>query len=186
LLNAIDYLYIKAETSPLSDSEKAVLRHVHERINILRRDEESKWTQVLRLSISKWVKITQNTFISMQMENIEKIQLEQDEGTFLGEDNLKVYITEYYKKLFGDLDHNSVSMMEDQVTDIPQLSPEENAILTAKFIEEEVFEAISSMEHKKYLRPDGFPVEFYQTFWDIIKVDLMAYLASYIQESCTL
>jgi hypothetical protein len=34
------------------------------------------------------------------MENIEikKFQLEQDEGTIVGEDNLKVYITEYYKK----------------------------------------------------------------------------------------
>jgi hypothetical protein len=28
-------------------------------------------------------------------------QLEQEEGTIVGDDNLKVYITEYYKNLFG-------------------------------------------------------------------------------------
>jgi len=29
-------------------------------------------------------------------------QLEQDEGTIVGHDNLKTYITEYYKNLFGE------------------------------------------------------------------------------------
>jgi hypothetical protein len=30
------------------------------------------------------------------------------------------------------------------------------------------------MEHNKALRPDGFLVEFYQFFWELIKDDLMA------------
>uniref|UniRef100_A0A452Z2Z0 Uncharacterized protein n=1 Tax=Aegilops tauschii subsp. strangulata TaxID=200361 RepID=A0A452Z2Z0_AEGTS len=29
------------------------------------------------------------------------IQLEQDEGTIVGHENLKLYISDYYKKLFG-------------------------------------------------------------------------------------
>jgi hypothetical protein len=101
-------------------------------------------------------------------------QLEQDEGTIVGEENLKVYITEFYKKLFGDPDQNGFSMMEEQVGDIPQLSAEENEILTADFTEDEVLEAISQMEHNKAPGPDGFPAEFYQTFWEVIKGDLMA------------
>jgi hypothetical protein len=39
---------------------------------------------------------------------------------------------------------------------------------------EEIHEAIFQMEHNKAPGPDGFPVEFYQQFWDIIKSDLMA------------
>ena len=29
------------------------------------------------------------------------------------------------------------------------------------------------MEHNKAHGPDDFPAEFYQNFWDIIKVDLL-------------
>jgi hypothetical protein len=92
----------------------------------------------------------------------------------VGNDNLKVYITEYYKKLFGEPENNSFSMMENHVLDIPQLTPEENTILSAPFTEEEVFEAISQMEHNKAPGPDGFPAEFYQNCWTIVKNDLMA------------
>jgi hypothetical protein len=44
----------------------------------------------------------------------EKIfQLEHDEGTIVGDENLKVFSNEYYKKLFGAPDKNNFSMMED-------------------------------------------------------------------------
>jgi hypothetical protein len=52
-------------------------------------------------------------------------------------------------------------MMEEHVMDIPQLAHEENNILTAKFTVEEVYEAISQLEHNKAPSPDGFPAEFY-------------------------
>jgi mannosylglycoprotein endo-beta-mannosidase len=91
----------------------------------------------------------------------------------VGDENLKTYITEFYKKLFGDPEHYS-SLIEERVTDIPQLMQEENDLLIAPFAEEEVFEAISQMEHNKSLGPDGFPAEFYQHFWNVIKCDLLA------------
>jgi hypothetical protein len=37
-------------------------------------------------------------------------------------------------------------------------------MLTAYFTEEEVFEAISQMEHNKAPGPDEFPAEFYKIF----------------------
>jgi hypothetical protein len=45
--------------------------------------------------------------------------------------------------------------------EIPQLSLEENAILTSDSTKEEVYKAISEMEHNKVLRPDGLPAELY-------------------------
>jgi hypothetical protein len=50
----------------------------------------------------------------------------------VGEENWKVYLTKHYNELFG-LVSNNFSIMCDYIHDIPQLSPEENAILTADF-----------------------------------------------------
>jgi hypothetical protein len=53
-------------------------------------------------------------------------------------------------------------MNEGEVSDIPQVSLDENSILTAAFPEEEVFEAISQMEHNK--AQTGFQRSFINIF----------------------
>jgi hypothetical protein len=55
-------------------------------------------------------------------------------------------------------------MDESRTADIPQVSVEENNLLTAPYSEEEVKKTIFQMEHNKAPGPDGFPTEFYQTF----------------------
>jgi hypothetical protein len=60
------------------------------------------------------------------------------------------------------------------VGDIPQITSMESEMLVAKFSEKEVREAIFQLKHNKAPGPDGFPVEFYQVFWSLIKDDLMA------------
>jgi hypothetical protein len=47
-------------------------------------------------------------------------------------------------------------------------------MLVAEFSEKEIREAVFQMKHNKAPGPDGFPVEFYQVFWSLIKDDLMA------------
>jgi hypothetical protein len=42
------------------------------------------------------------------------------------------------------------------------------------------------MEHNKAPGPDGFPVEFYQVFWDVIKDDLMALFREFHSDSLPL
>jgi mannosylglycoprotein endo-beta-mannosidase len=64
-------------------------------------------------------------------------------------------------------------MDETRTEDIPQVSEEENNLLTALYTEEEVKKAVFQMEHNKAPGPDGFPSEFYQHFWDVIKGDLL-------------
>jgi hypothetical protein len=64
-------------------------------------------------------------------------------------------------------------MDESRIDDIPQVSPQENAILTFPYSEEEIRKVVFQMEHNKAPGPDGFPAEFYQTFWDILKANLL-------------
>jgi hypothetical protein len=49
---------------------------------------------------------------------------------------------------------------ESQIADIPQVSQEENDLLTAPYLEEEVKKAVFQMEHNKALGPDGFHAKF--------------------------
>jgi hypothetical protein len=67
----------------------------------------------------------------------------------VGQHNLKVFITEYYKKIFGALVDNFFNMREEVTHDISQLSEEKDSILKAPFTEEEVFEAISKWNRIK-------------------------------------
>jgi hypothetical protein len=57
---------------------------------------------------------------------------------------------------------------------IYQVTDDDKEKLIAKFSYNEIREAIFQMEHNKAPGPDGFPAEFYQAFWDLIKDDLMA------------
>jgi hypothetical protein len=59
-----------------------------------------------------------------------------------GLDNLKSYITNYYKNLFGAPEERNFSLDESRMDDIPQVSTEENNLLTAEYSEEEVRKAI--------------------------------------------
>jgi hypothetical protein len=62
---------------------------------------------------------------------------------------------------------------ESRTDDIPQVSEVENGLLTPPYTDDEVRKAAFLMEHNKDPGPDGFPTEFYQYFWDVIKSDLL-------------
>jgi hypothetical protein len=100
--------------------------------------------------------------------------LDSDNGIIQGQENLKIYITQFYKGLFGEPKQSSFTLDADRSDDISQVIGEENAILTTPFSENKIKVTIFQMEHNKALGPDDFPVEFYQKFWDTIKSDLMS------------
>jgi hypothetical protein len=106
------------------------------------------------------------------------VKLVQDEGIIEGHENLKSYITNYYEGLFGSPEEGNFSMDETRIDDIPQVSIEENGLLTAPYSEEEVKKVVFQMEHNKAPCSDGFPAEFYQNFWEVIKLDLLELFSS--------
>lgn len=50
-----------------------------------------------------------------------------------------------------------------------RVSPADNLALTAPFSEAEVWAAIKGMNPSSAHGPDGLPVKFFQTFWEVIK-----------------
>ena len=55
---------------------------------------------------------------------------------------------------------NNFSLLESENHDMPQLSSQENEILTARFTEEEIHDAIMQMEKNKASGPDGSLLNF--------------------------
>jgi hypothetical protein len=176
-------LDIKAETEivPLSFVEGTELKQANKNLNKLRREKEIKWAQRAKVKYiqeggdnTKYVHLITNG----KYRKKKIYQLEQDEGTIVGDDNLRIYISEYYKKLFGNPEPSSVSLDEGRTADISQLSADENRVLIANFSMEEVQDAIFQMKHNKSHVLDGFPAKFYQHF-GFIKYDLMALFESF-------
>ena len=58
--------------------------------------------------------------------------------------------------------------------------------LTAPFSEEEVWAAIKGMNPSSAPGPDGLPVKFFQTFWEVIKPEVMALFDEFLVGSIDL
>lgn len=98
-------------------------------------------------------------------------QLEQEEGIVVGHENIKKCITSYYKTLFGPQKENEFSLNEENTEYIPQVTEQEKDFPTAAFTEKKIKNAVFHMEHNKALGPDGFPIESFQFFSEIMKED---------------
>jgi hypothetical protein len=122
LIAIIDELDIKAENQPLNQAERLSLKEANEKISKLRRDEETKWAQQAKVkNIQEGGSNTRYFHLVANGKKRKKkiYQLEQEEGTITGDENLKVYISEFYKKLFGDPIQYNVQLNENENQDIP-------------------------------------------------------------------
>ena len=80
----------------------------------------------------------------------------------------------YFSDLFTREDPSAGPEQQDILDCIPHLvSPEMNAILLSPILLPELEKVVFNMKKGKAPGPDGFPIEFFQEFWEIIKYDLL-------------
>lgn len=88
-----------------------------------------------------------------------------------GQQQLMSFITNFYKTLFGsDGQSASISM---NMEDFSKLREEDKNELIKVISKEEVKAVVVDMKKNRAPGPDGFPIEFYEHFWDLISPDLM-------------
>jgi hypothetical protein len=184
ILNKLDKLDKKVESTTLSQSELDLKHVLNERLAELLREEEIKWYQ--RTKAKHLLEGDANTKYYHLLANgrhrkTRIFRLEDENNIISGNAQLKGYITNYYKNLFGPSEVSQIMLDETQTEDISQISQLENDYLTEPISQEEVRAAIFQMEHNKAPGPDGFPAEFYQVFWNVIKDDLMALFMDFHQ-----
>ena len=87
---------IVEKNNPLSVAERDTLRNANDRFCYLRRDEETKWAQKAKVkhiqeggNNTKYFHLVANG----KHRKKKKFQLEQEEGTIIGQENLKTYST---------------------------------------------------------------------------------------------
>jgi mannosylglycoprotein endo-beta-mannosidase len=106
----------------LSQQELDLKQSVKERITQLLREEEIKWFQ--RAKTKNLLEGDNNTKYFHMVANEKRrktriFQLEQEGRMIKGQENLKVFITKYYKDLFGSSQRNNFSLDKSQINDIP-------------------------------------------------------------------
>ena len=101
-----------------------------------------------------------------------------------GKKTIKIKSQTSIRDCLGAEKPNTFTIEETQTSDISQISTEENEILTTVFSEKEIHDALMQMEKNKAPGPGGFPAEFYQCFWKILKHDLINMFTSFTKASC--
>uniref|UniRef100_A0A453DUR4 Reverse transcriptase domain-containing protein n=1 Tax=Aegilops tauschii subsp. strangulata TaxID=200361 RepID=A0A453DUR4_AEGTS len=140
-------------------------------------DEEAYWR--LR-GTQNWVlKGGANTAYFQAIANGRRrrksIPLLWDEVTLLQRpEDIQAHVDGFYRDLFSASPRGGLSLAQDIWPAHSCVSPADNAALTAPFSEAEVWAAIKGMNPSSAHGRDGLPVKLFQSFWEVIKPEVMA------------
>jgi hypothetical protein len=164
------------ETIILTIDQKIRKSHVQEELLLIYEHEEEFWRQRGR---EQWLlQGDNNTEFFHRCANGQKrkrMMFSLQNGTKLiqGTDDLLAHATSFYKELFGPQQMSSARLAANVWSDEECLNDADRTELDKPFTEEEIKNVIDQMKKNKAAGPDGFPIEFYQSCWDIIKSNLM-------------
>jgi hypothetical protein len=90
-----------------------------------------------------------------------------------GDAALLEHASVFYKDLFGPVIDSAIRLRDDVWAEEEKLNTLDCAEMDKCFTLDEIKDVIDHMEKNKAAGPDGFPIEFYQHCWEIIKSDIM-------------
>lgn len=96
------------------------------------------------------------------------------------------HAVDFYIKFFGQDERSVVQLDDDFWKESEKVTEEEVHLLEKEISKEEVREAIFGSYAKGAPSPDGFSFLFYQTFWEVIKKDLMNLVNSFERDQLDL
>ena len=151
LQSIVTDLDTQAEFRTLTNDERNQLESARDDLIKLLREEELKYYQ--RAKVTDVLLGDNNTRYFQMVANDKHrkkriFSQEHEGGKIEGQYNLKGYITQFYKELFGPPEENNFTL-GDRTDDIPQVSSLENAFLVAPFTEKEIRDAIFDIDHNK-------------------------------------
>ncbi|GMJ11562.1 hypothetical protein HRI_004825400 [Hibiscus trionum] len=156
-----------------------LLSKLRAQLQVLLRKEESVWIQNSRL---KWfTEGDHNTkFFHLVASNRRRNNLIH--SIKIGEDiisepsQIKEGIFQHFSDQYKKGDTLKVEVFD---VEFSSLSNDQASFLERKFSENEVWEAILSMESSRAPGPDGFNIGFYKKFWGVLKGEIMNFFENF-------
>lgn len=141
---------------------------LHTKESLLSQKSRSKWilegdanTRYFHLSIQARRRRNQPVALKVRDEWIERV------------DGVKVELKRHFEQLFSEADPNRPTL--DGIH-FPQISEQDNVMLTAPFTCEEIREAVWNCDGNKSPGPDGFSFNFFKSCWEIIKEEVSGFV----------
>ncbi|KAK1302129.1 hypothetical protein QJS10_CPB12g00272 [Acorus calamus] len=108
--------------------------------------------------------------------------IQSDRGEILeNQDDINLYAKEYFSAHWS----SKMSQIEDLPQDIlpKRITEEMAAELIKPFSEQEIELVVCSLPKNKAPGPDGYPGEFYQKFWNLLKQDICQAMAQFHEKT---
>ena len=112
------------------------------------------------------------------------VTLLEEDGSVVQQGQMADYLLHYYKNLMGARSHERRPF--DLTGKVGPGFQEELQHLNDQITELEIRETLGGMPKDKSSGPNGFPTEFYQHFWEIIKSDIIAVIRAFQRQGISL
>uniref|UniRef100_A0A0V0HBD2 Putative ovule protein n=1 Tax=Solanum chacoense TaxID=4108 RepID=A0A0V0HBD2_SOLCH len=89
---------------------------------------------------------------------------------------IKEAVQNFYINLYKEAEHWRPDL---NIQDVNMITGEEQLWLQRPFEEEEILESIRMCAKEKAPGPDGFPMIFFETFWEVLKKDIINTLSHF-------
>jgi len=93
---------------------------------------------------------------------------------------IKEAVQNFYINLYKETEHWRPDL---NIQDVNMITGEEQVWLQRPFEEEEILESIRMCAKEKAPGPDGFPMIFFETFWEVLKKDIINTLITFPLQS---
>lgn len=166
----------------LTDSDMFSWRSCQQELHKLYLEEEMYWQQRSKL---KWLlegDLNTKFFhivASTRKKNNTITSLEIDGVVCTNQSVIQKHITDFYKDLMGSSTPRLLHLKPNLWHASENLTYDQCAFLEAPFTLEEIHRVVFACNPNKASGPDGMSFQFYHSFWDILKEDLLLFQAFY-------
>lgn len=178
LKSKIADLQCAIEQKEYCQNDKVQEEELYNQLSRIKREEEEKWRiksrQMWLEGGDKNTSFFHKQATARQIRNTITAIVDSAGTQHTEQADIKEAVTYHFKELLTETEEEE--LYDDLLQHLPtKVTADLNKSLIEEIKEEEIVEAIWSLQPNKAPGPDGFPICFYREYWELIKKDLIKY-----------